>query len=108
LKEDELYCAIQKSWFYISAYEKEQLVGFGRIISDGIAHALILDMIVLPEFQNKGIGNEILKILVEKCRKHKIRDIQLFSAKGKMGFYQKYGFKIRPEEAQGMEIRYLP
>jgi hypothetical protein len=47
-------------------------------------------------------------MLTDVCVAAKIRDIQLFSAKGKSGFYEKYGFKRRPENAPGMEIKYKP
>ncbi len=105
LDPDELYLALENSWYLISAYENDRLIGFGRMICDGVVHALILDLIVHPEYQNQGMGTTILDKLVEKCRQHKIRDIQLFSVKGKAGFYQKCGFKERPEGAPGMEIK---
>lgn len=107
LDSKQLYEALQNSWYMISACENEKLVGFGRIICDGVVHALILDLIVHPDFQNRGIGSQILTKLVEKCRLHKIRDIQLFSVKGKAGFYHKNGFKERPDGAPGMEIKLL-
>lgn len=106
LSEEEVYQAIQNSWYFISAYEGEKLVGFGRMICDGIMHALILDMIVLPNYQGRGIGSAILHRLLQKCKRHKIRDVQLFSAKDKFGFYQKHGFSQRPVNAPGMEIKY--
>ena len=87
--------------------DNEKLVGFGRIICDGVVHALILDLIVHPEFQNRGIGSRLLKMLVEKCKEYQIRDIQLFSVKGKAQFYRKNGFTERPEGAPGMEIKLL-
>ncbi len=102
---DELISTLKNSWFCVSAYDQNTLIGFGRILSDGLLHAMIFDMIVLPEYQYKGIGNEILKRLLGKCKEHKIRDIQLFSAKGKMDFYKKNGFITRPIDAQGMEIK---
>jgi len=98
---------IRNSWYCCSVYFDGRLVGFGRMICDGILHALILDMIVHPDFQGQGVGREILHDLVEKCRQHGIRDIQLFSAKGKAGFYRKMGFRERPEGAPGMEIKLL-
>lgn len=107
MDSEELSQALQNSWYMISAYENEKLVGFGRIICDGVVHALILDLIVHPEFQNLGIGSQILEMLVEKCRQHQIRDTQLFSVKGKAEFYRKNGFKERPDGAPGMEIKLL-
>jgi len=105
LDKEQVFETLLNSWYMICAYKDDKLVGFGRIISDGIMHALILDMIILPEFQNNGIGSIILDKLKEKCILHNIRDIQLFSAKGKAGFYKKHGFTIRPEDAPGMEIK---
>ena len=108
LVSDEIFHAIEKSWYMVSAYDDVRLVGFGRVLSDGKLHALITEMIVLPEYQGRGIGREVLKYLTDICQAHKIRDIQLFSAKGKAGFYEKYGFSRRPEAGPGMEIKYKP
>ncbi len=105
LTKDELYFALKNSWYCISIYDQNNLVGFGRIISDGIVHALILDVIVLPEMQGEGIGKEIMNKLILKCKKHNIRDIQLFCAKDKAGFYEKLGFERRDENAPGMQYQ---
>lgn len=103
---DELLQTLRNSWFIYCAYFQGKLVGFGRILSDGFLHAVIFDVIVLPEFQQNGIGKEIMKKLVLKCKKKNIRDIQLFCAKEKQEFYEKLGFVIRPENAPGMELKY--
>ena len=107
LNSEDLFKALKNSWFMISVYDNESLVGFARIICDGVVHALILDLIVHPEFQNRGIGSRLLKMLIEKCITYKIRDIQLFSVKGKAQFYRKNGFTERPEGAPGMEMKLL-
>jgi ribosomal protein S18 acetylase RimI-like enzyme len=108
LTPDELMQAIRKSWYFISVYDVDRLVGFGRVLSDTIVHALILDLIVLPSHQRRGIGGRILELLVARCRCVGMRDIQLFCAKGSAGFYESYGFKRRPEDAPGMEIKRFP
>ncbi len=105
LTKEELYSALKNSWYSISVFDKDDLIGFGRIICDGIVHALILDVIIHPDRQGKGIGKEIMEKLVSKCKKHKVRDIQLFSAKDKAGFYEKLGFKSRAEHSPGMELK---
>jgi GNAT superfamily N-acetyltransferase len=96
---------LDNSWYIVSAYENEQLVGSGRMITDGLLHAMIFDMIVLPSHQGRGIGAAILKKLVDKCRENHIRDVQLFCARGKAGFYAKNGFEARPEDAPGMSLK---
>ncbi len=104
LTKEELYSALENSWYSISYFNNNQLIGFGRIICDGIVHALILDVIIHPDHQGKGIGKKIMDRLVTKCKEHKVRDIQLFSAKNKAGFYEKLGFKNRVEHSPGMEM----
>lgn len=104
LSQEELYVALKNSWYSISVYDKDELIGFGRIICDGIVHALILDVIVLPDKQGEGIGKEIMDRLVAKCKEHKIRDIQLFCAKDKARFYEKLGFERRKEDSPGMQL----
>jgi len=98
--------AIENSWYVISVYNENKLIGFGRVISDGIHHALIVDMIIHPEYQSKGIGGLLLEKLLKKCKSHNIRDIQLFSAKDKYKFYEKYNFIKRLNDAPGMQYQY--
>lgn len=102
---EELEKAIGNSWYAVSAYDQDMLVGFGRVISDGVHHALIVDLMVHPDFQERGIGKTILEMLTKRCLSVNIRDIQLFSAKNKSSFYEKAGYKARPDEAPGMELR---
>jgi GNAT superfamily N-acetyltransferase len=100
---DALMSAVSNSQYVVCAYEGGQLIGFGRILTDGILHAMIYEMIVHPAYQGRGIGKQILGMLVQWCQEAHIRDIQLFCAGGKRGFYEKYGFVTRPEDAPGMQ-----
>ena len=98
---------LANTWYMLAAYDGQQLVGFGRMVSDLVLHAMIYDMIVLPAYQGQGIGGEILERLVTKAQQTGIRDIQLFCARGKRSFYEKRGFVARPDEAPGMQYRGL-
>jgi len=100
--EQKLNESISNSWYSISAIDQGKVVGFGRILSDGVLHALICDLIVLPLYQGKGIGSFILKELLRKCNEKDILMIQLFAAKDKIAFYKNYGFEERPTDAPGM------
>ncbi len=102
---DELERVNQNSWLTLSAYDGNKLVGFGRVVTDFFLHAMIFDMIVLPDYRGRGIGTMIIQALVNKCNDQGIRDIQLFCAKGKRAFYEKNGFEARPEDAPGMQLR---
>lgn len=106
LSPEELHHAIRQSWFQLATYQGDQLVGYGRVMADGVLHALIVDVIVAPAWQGQGIGREIMKRLVARCREVGIRDIQLFCARGKAGFYHHLGFVDRPHDAPGMELKW--
>ena len=103
LPSEKLFSAISNSWRAVSVYQEGSLVGFGRIVSDGVLHAMIYDLIVDPAWQGRGIGAEILRRLVGFCQDAEICDIQLFCARGKREFYEKRGFKARAEDSPGMQ-----
>lgn len=104
LTPHDLAKALKESAFMVSAYDDSRLIGFGRVVTDSI-HAMIYDLIVLPEVQRQGIGGEILDRLVKCCQEAHIRDIQLFCAKGKGAFYERHGFEARPDDTPGMQYR---
>ena len=101
--QQDLENAIKNSWFSNSLYDSDKLIGFGRVIADGVHHALIVDLIIHPDYQGQGLGSKLLERLVAKCTDAKIRDIQLFAAKDKFRFYEKLGFEKRPLNAPGMQ-----
>lgn len=95
--------ALAGSWATCSAYVGTELVGFGRVVSDGRLHAFITEMIVKPDFQGQGIGLAVLDRLVAHCVANQVTDIQLFCAEGKVDFYRKGGFEPRPPSKPGMQ-----
>ncbi|WP_141432578.1 GNAT family N-acetyltransferase [Bacillus sp. 03113] len=102
--KEQLFQAANNSWYHISIFDGDQLIAFGRMISDGVYQALICDVMVDPSYQKKGLGKQIIEELVSKCRESGIQSIQLFSAKGKQHFYKKLGFAEREQDAPGMSL----
>jgi N-acetylglutamate synthase-like GNAT family acetyltransferase len=102
--KEQLFQAANHSWYHISIYDDDQLISFGRMISDGIYQALICDVMVDPNYQNQGLGKQIIEELLKKCKESGIQSIQLFSAKGKQHFYKKLGFEEREQDAPGMSL----
>jgi len=74
------------------------------VLSDGVLHALIVDVIVMPEMRGHGIGTEIMRRLVARCQEAGVLQVQLFSARGKRDFYERLGFVVRPDDGPGMEL----
>jgi N-acetylglutamate synthase-like GNAT family acetyltransferase len=102
---EELERTLQNSWHLVTAMHDNELVGSGRLVSDGVQYAVVFDMIVAPQWQGRGIGSEILKRLLARCDEAGIRDVLLFAASGTEDFYLRHGFVRRPKDAPGMIIR---
>ena len=82
--------AFEASHITVFVYHADQLIGFGRAISDGVYQAAIYDCAVLPEFQGKGIGKVIMDHILSQVSHY---NVILYASPGKEGFYQKQGFR---------------
>jgi GNAT superfamily N-acetyltransferase len=102
---DRLIRAIGSSWHAVCAFDGDRLVAMGRTISDGAIHALIVDVIVDPDYQGQGLGREVMRQLISRCDRAGIEMTQLFAARGKAAFYERLGFAARAAEAPGMELQ---
>ena len=80
-------------------------VGITRIVTDGSYFALIVDVIVHPDYQGKGIGKTLMQKAVDYLKNQLPSgwriNISLMSKKGKEGFYESFGFVSRPNENFG-------
>lgn len=82
----------------------EKTIGMARFVTDGGYAGLIMDVVVMPEYQGKGYGKLLIKSLLNKIREG-LQDgeevmIQLLSAPGKQSFYNLFGFKVKKEVAE--------
>ncbi|MEM1220880.1 MAG: GNAT family N-acetyltransferase [Bacteroidota bacterium] len=87
---EELKKASEQSYTVCTAWHSETMVGFGRAISDGQYQSVIYDIVVLPEYQGKGIGTSITQKLLEE--QPDSSTVLLYAVPGKEGFYRKLGF----------------
>ena len=56
--------ALNNSLYTVTAVEDNQTVGMGRLIGDGMYY-MIVDIVVHPIYQKKGLGTNITNMLVE-------------------------------------------
>ena len=79
------------STLVISSWENERLIGTVRVLSDKFIRSVIYDLVIDPEYQNKGIGKE----LVKRCIEHFPNSEWLVQTEKHIsGYYEKIGFKI--------------
>lgn len=90
-KPNELYNALLNSETLITAWEGKKLVGLGNAISDGFLTVYYPHLLVLPDYQGKGIGKLIMDKMQEK---YKHFHMQMLTADGRsVDFYKKNGFE---------------
>ncbi len=105
INPEQAQAGLDGSSFVIAAIESGKTVGFARVIWDGGYAALIKDVLVLPEYQGKGIGKHMIEQIISYL-KNQIKPgwnitVDLMAAIGKEEFYKKFGFVSRPRENRG-------
>lgn len=69
-----------------------QIVGMGRVISDGCSDAYIQDVVVLQRFRGQGVGAEIIRRLTQYCAERQVGWIGLVAEPGTQPFYERLGY----------------
>lgn len=82
--------AYQNSYRVVTVWNEREIIGSGRVISDGEMYSSIFDVVVHPKFQKMGIGKRIMDALIKDLR-HTC--IYLTSTFGNEPFYEKLGFR---------------
>ncbi|AGK96826.1 GNAT family N-acetyltransferase [Clostridium pasteurianum] len=102
---EKLEKCIKTSWGNICVRnDKEELIGYVRILSDGIRHAYICSLIVHPNYRKKRIGSSIIKELLNMLKECKLYPT-LVAAPNKKDYYKKFGFEIESNGFTAMCIR---
>lgn len=79
----------------LCAWDSEQLVGFGRVLTDFVYRATIWDVIVDKAYQKYGIGTEIVQRILNHPRLKKVELFWLCTRRP--GFYEKLGFSSKEQ-----------
>jgi predicted GNAT family N-acyltransferase len=97
--------ALRNTLYSLCVYDDTKLIGYGRIIGDKTIFLYIQDIIVIPKYQNKHIGTNLMKNLLNQINEYKKinPDIRTYlgASKGKESFYEKFGFISRPNKDLG-------
>jgi ribosomal protein S18 acetylase RimI-like enzyme len=82
--------AFENSFSVIFVFDDNNLIGFGRTLSDGVFQASVYDVAIYPDYQGFGIGKIIMKKLLETV---KGCNVILYASIGKEIFYEKLNFR---------------
>lgn len=104
---EEVELHIETALHLVSAWDGDDLIGYGRVSGDGRTWAEITDVLVKSEYQGQGIGSEITRRLVDYIKTLDVYHIQVEPISdrevhiyGKFGFtgYQTYWMELPSEK----------
>ena len=71
-----------------------KLIGYVSVLSDGIADAFLLDLMIHPEHQRSGLGKQLVRRAVTDMKQAGIQCVQVTFNNHLEPFYIKCGFHI--------------
>ena len=103
-KEEAAIC-VDNAYLMLCARDGDKAVGAARLLWDGGYVAFLSDLVVVPGYQGQGIGRNLTEAVIRRIKKdmkpgYKVK-LTLNSSKGKEPFYEKFGFRQRPNEKAG-------
>lgn len=88
---DELRAAFGRSRFKVFAYEEDELIGVARSVDDGRYYATIVDVLVKPSQQGRGVGRAMLLDL--QGRLQGFWQVTLTASAEVRPFYERLGWR---------------
>ena len=100
--------AMDNTLFRVSVFDGDKIIAMSRVIGDMGLCYYIKDVIVLPEYQGKGVGRMLIEELLNFINTHGVPDthisVELCAMPDKIPFYEKFGFSAN--EAKRLRIMY--
>lgn len=87
---EEVAASVENSLCF-SLLKGADLIGFARVLTDKMAYAIILDMIILDAFRGQGLGQWLVRTMCDHPEVAPLR--QLLWTGDAEGFYRKAGFE---------------
>ena len=94
--------ALNNSLAVVSVWDKGTMVGFARATGDKVFNATIWDVVVRPSYQRLGVGQLVMRELLNDLDQYDIPLITLYADPGTDGFYRRFGFLADPSGVRGM------
>jgi GNAT superfamily N-acetyltransferase len=106
--KDQVEKALANTMYMVKAIADDKVVGIGRVVGDYSIVCCLSDICVRPDYQGKGIGllivNKLRSMIEEGVKPGEKMQIELTPTAGNEAFYQKAGFKYKPEKITGMYL----
>ena len=91
-KINDLQKSLSNSDVIVSLWVGNEIVGFGRALTDGIYRGVLWDIVIDQNHQGKGFGTLILKKLLSSKKIKNTKKLYLMTT-NKKRFYSQFDFK---------------
>jgi GNAT superfamily N-acetyltransferase len=97
---------LANSWHAVVVRHGGEIVGMGRVISDGGLFFMVVDIAVEPAHQGRGLGKAIMAALVERLRAAapSRAHVALIADGEAHRLYAQYGFTLTAPGGVGMQM----
>ena len=89
---NDLKKCLANSDIIVSLWVSDEIVGFGRALTDGIYRGVLWDIVIDQNFQGKGFGKLIVKSLLSSKKIKNTKKLYLMTTNKKL-FYSQLDFK---------------
>ena len=89
---NDLKKCLANSDVIVSIWSGDEIVGFGRALSDGIYRGVLWDIVIDEDHQGKGYGKLIVNNLCNSAKLKNTQKIYLMTTNKKL-FYSQFDFK---------------
>jgi ribosomal protein S18 acetylase RimI-like enzyme len=93
---EDIEFMLKNTDFHFSAWDRDKLVGFARVLTDRIYRATLWDVVVHPDYQKKGVGEALMSAILSHPVLGSVEKFWL-NTRDKFGFYEKFGFSRSQE-----------
>ena len=88
----DLKKCLSNSDVIVSLWVGDEIVGFGRALTDGIYRGVLWDIVIDQNHQGKGFGSLIIQNLISSKKIQNTKKIYLMTSNKKL-FYSQFNFK---------------
>lgn len=105
LPQDVVAIALENSWATFTVESEGRVIAMARLLGDGVMSFFLKDVVVEQVHRGQGVGR-LLMAHIEAYIRQRLHPgcegyLQLVSAKGREGFYQRLGYALHPHEHSG-------
>ena len=86
--------SLRKAYAYFTARDRERLVGFVSIVSDGVNDAFLADLVVHPDYRRRNVGYNLVQSAARLVKSRKIQCLQTTFNPWNTRFYKACGFHV--------------